>query len=667
MDHDSVVTASLGIALVLLAFCLWLTHAGRLTAAAGLMLATLTGAMCGLSFISEGIHDTAVLAFPGILIFASMFSTRRIFLALLAIICLNLTALVAASVFGLHVNAVQPTGWGILINVLSIVIGTAFFVWMMASDLRLALGRLKAENERLLESNVRIEMLANHDALTNLPNRALARDRLEKVIAAARRTESSVAVMFLDLDNFKQVNDSLGHSAGDALLCDVADRLVSVVRESDTVSRQGGDEFLVILGGIENEEAATVAAVKILAQLALPFHIGGLDMSATASLGIAMFPKDGFDVDTLLKNSDMAMYRAKDSGRNTLQFFDAEMNSSVIEDLHLATGIRQALANDEFRVFYQPQFELKTGRIVGAEALLRWKHPTLGNIPPGKFIPVAERSGLINEIGTWVLNDACRQTKAWQDQGLCDLVVAVNVSPVQFRRDDIEREVANALATWNVAPSCIELELTESLLIADSEHLSGVLDRLRSMGIQFAIDDFGTGYSNLGYLKRFDVQRLKIDQSFVRRMTEKKCDEGIVRAIIEMAHCLDLEVVAEGVEDAATLARLTELGCEFGQGYHWSPALPAHEFLDFVRAHRRSTGEFFGLQEQRGDRVACNPTDGRVQATAPARDKAGPLLDQTEGGAGAGYPGKVPGRSRPPDQCQLTDRAMDIFKSRINA
>ena len=451
--------------------------------------------------------------------------------------------------------------------------------------------------------------------------------------------------MFLDLDNFKRVNDSLGHGAGDALLCDAADRLVSVVREGDTVSRQGGDEFLVILGGIENEEDATAAAVKILAQLALPFHIGGLDMSATASLGIAMFPKDGFDVDTLLKNSDMAMYRAKDSGRNTFQFFDAEMNSSVIEDLHLATGIRQALANDEFRVFYQPQFELKTGRIVGAEALLRWKHPTLGNIPPGKFIPVAERSGLINEIGTWVLNDACRQTKAWQDQGLCDLVVAVNVSPVQFRRDDIEREMANALATWNVAPSCIELELTESLLIADSEHLSGVLDRLRSMGIQFAIDDFGTGYSNLGYLKRFDVQRLKIDQSFVRRMTEKKCDEGIVRAIIEMAHCLDLEVVAEGVEDAATLARLTELGCEFGQGYHWSPALPAHEFLEFVRAHRCETGDFFGLQEQDCDRVAGHSTDGRLHAVAPARDKAVPLLDQF----------------------QLTDRAMDVFKSCINA
>ena len=395
-----------------------------------------------------------------------------------------------------------------------------------------------------------------------------------------------VAVLFLDLDNFKTVNDSLGHSAGDRLLCDVADRLVRTVRESDTVSRQGGDEFLIILGSAENEEAVAAAAVKILAQLALPFRIDGLDVSATGSLGVAMYPRDGSDVDTLQKNADLAMYRAKDAGRNTFQFFDEQMNDSVIEDLHLATGIRLALVNEEFRVFYQPQFELATGRIVGAEALLRWKHATLGYVPPAKFIPVAERSGLINEIGAWVLDDVCRQTKVWQEAGLDTLVVAVNVSPVQFRRDDIEREVANALTTWQLSPSSIELELTESLLIADSEHLSGVLDRLRAMGIAFSIDDFGTGYSNLGYLKRFDVERLKIDQSFVRRMAQSKHDEGIVRAIIEMAHCLDLQVVAEGVEDAVTLKRLQELGCEFGQGYHWSPALPADKFFELVRAHQ---------------------------------------------------------------------------------
>ena len=586
-DADLIVTLSLVAALSLLTLSLWFASKGQLGRAAALMLFTLTGAMCCLTFIAEGIHDAAVLAFPGILIFASMFGTRRLFLGLLGVICADLTLVVAANIHQWHVNSVKPVGWSMLINTLSIIVATSFFVWMMASDLRRALRRLKSDNERILESHARIEILAHHDSLTNLPNRVLARDRLEQIIAAARRNDSLVAVIFLDLDNFKTVNDSLGHSAGDVLLCDVAARLVKTVRESDTVSRQGGDEFVILLGNIESEEAAAAAAVKILAQLAIPFQIDRLDVTATGSLGVAMFPRDGNDVDTLLKNSDLAMYRAKDSGRNTFQFFNAEMNDSVIEDLHLATGIRLALVNAEFSVHYQPQFDLKTGRIVGAEALLRWKHAIHGFIPPAKFIPVAERSGLINEIGTWVLNEACRQMKAWQDLGLIDFVIAVNVSPVQFRRDDIEREVANALEMWKVAPSSIELELTESLLMADSDHLSGVLDRLRTMGIQFSIDDFGTGYSNLGYLKRFDVERLKIDQSFVRRMSENKQDDGIVRAIIEMAHCLDLAVVAEGVEDAVTMNRLIQLGCEVGQGYHWSPALPADEFLDFVHSYQR--------------------------------------------------------------------------------
>jgi EAL domain-containing protein (putative c-di-GMP-specific phosphodiesterase class I) len=291
-------------------------------------------------------------------------------------------------------------------------------------------------------------------------------------------------------------------------------------------------------------------------------------------------------VDTLLKNADLAMYRAKDAGRNAFRLFDAEMNNSVIEHLQLTTGIRQALKNREFMLYYQPQFELATGRIVGAEALLRWRHASLGFIPPAKFIPVAEHSGLIHELGAWVLNEACRQTREWQKMGLDDLVIAVNVSPAQFRRDDIEREVANALASSQLAPSCIELELTESLLLADSSHLSGVLHRLRTIGIQFSIDDFGTGYSNLGYLSRFDVERLKIDQSFVRRMLENPNDDAIVRAIIEMAHCLKLQVVAEGIEDDATLQRLTALGCAYGQGYHWSAAVPADDFFRFCQSHR---------------------------------------------------------------------------------
>ncbi len=581
--------AVLAVATGILGLGIWLTHCGHVDQAAKIMLVTVTVAVSGLIYLSQGIRDEAVLAFPGILIFASMFGSRRLYVGLVGVIFTVLGLVVAANQWGWHVNVVQPVHWGQLVNVLVILAVTAFFVWLMASDLRRALTQLQADNLRITESYERIDVLAHQDALTGLANRTLARDRMEQTIALARRNQCQAAVLFLDLDNFKTVNDSMGHSAGDVLLCEVAKRLVASMRDSDTVSRQGGDEFLIILGGLADEEAATSAAVKIVEQLSAPFAIAGEEVSTTGSLGIAMYPKDGTTVDSLLKHADLAMYRAKDAGRNAFRFFDAEMNNSVVEHLQLTTGIRQALKNNDFKLYYQPQYELATGRIVGAEALIRWPHETLGFIPPAKFIPVAEHSGLIHELGAWVLSEACRQTKYWQDNGLGDLIVAVNVSPVQFRRDDIEREVANALANSHLAATCIELELTESLLLADTEHLSGVLKRLRGMGVQFSIDDFGTGYSNLGYLSRFDVERLKIDQSFVRRMLTNPGDEGIVRAIIEMAHCLKLQVVAEGIEDAPTLERLTALGCEFGQGYHWSQALPAEQFMGFCQRHRGAT------------------------------------------------------------------------------
>ena len=396
-------------------------------------------------------------------------------------------------------------------------------------------------------------MLAHRDTLTQLPNRTLAKDRLEQLLLQARRDQRMVAALYLDLDNFKTVNDSLGHAVGDELLCLVAERLGSGLRDGDTVARLSGDEFLILLGNVHSEEAVAASARQVLQLLARPFPLQGLDVVVTTSLGIAVAPRDGSDVDELLKNADLAMYRAKDSGRNAFRFFDASMNENVVEHLHMASGLRTALAHGELQVHYQPQFDLHSGRIIGAEALVRWKHPTLGFVPPGKFIPVAERTGLINEVGTWVLHRACLDAQAWRQQGLGALTVAVNVSPLQFHRDNIEREVANALAACQLPADALELELTESLLVADAHHLSEVLQRLRAQGVQIAIDDFGTGYSNLAYLQRFAVHRLKIDQSFVRRMGSSTHDEGIVRAIIEMAHCLGLQVVAEGVEDAAML------------------------------------------------------------------------------------------------------------------
>ena len=574
----------LAVLAVVISIAIFFAKHDRVILSAKLTLVALTIAMGLMSFLFNGIYDSAVCAFPGIMIFSAMFVNRRYFLTLLSAIVLMLTAIVVSHIQGWHANTITPVSLSSLTNVVAILMATAYFVWQLASDLRIALSLLDEENKRFREALSHIDTLAHNDALTGLPNRLLARARFEQAVELSKRSQERIAVISLDLDNFKTINDSLGHAAGDILLCEVANRLKQAIRGSDTVSRQGGDEFLIVMAGQADQESVATIAVKIIDTLTAQFHINSMEVSATCSLGIALYPDDGNDFETLLKHADMAMYRAKDCGRNGFRFYDAEMNTNVVEHLHLISGIRTALSKQEFKLYYQPQFDLRSGKIIGAEALIRWNNPELGMIPPNKFIPVAERSGQIHEIGTWVIQEACKQNKQWQNQGLTDLVVAVNLSPIQFRRDNIERDLHNALDLHKLSPSSIELELTESLLIVESDQISPLLKRLRALGVHLSIDDFGTGYSNLGYLSRFEVERLKIDQSFIRRMMENPNDEGIVRAIIEMAHSLKLEVVAEGVEDPQVLARLKELGCEYGQGYHWSPALPADEFLVFVHA-----------------------------------------------------------------------------------
>jgi diguanylate cyclase (GGDEF)-like protein len=558
-------------------------RAGNYERAGLQILVTLTLGVSGLIYCSMGLRDEAVLAIPGLLLLASAFARPAYFLGTAAALALVLLVVAIGNEQGWHVSEYEPGGYAVLFNLLGILGVSGYFIWHMSNELRLALARLEAENENIRRSHARIDALAHHDALTGLPNRLLARDRLEQAVALARRASGAVALLFLDLDNFKAVNDSLGHAAGDRLLCEVAARLREVLRASDTVSRLGGDEFLVVIGGVEDKESIAAAALKIIGRLSEPFQVDATEISPTCSVGIAVYPADGEDFDTLLRHADLAMYRAKDTGRNAFRFYDAELNSNVVDTLRLLAGIRGALARGEFQLHYQPQFELASGRIVGAEALIRWAHPELGNVAPARFIPVAERSGLINEVGRWVLREACRQARRWQDEGLAGLTVAVNLSAVQLRRDDFEAEVMAALAEAGLAPGCIELELTESLLIAESQSLGALLGRLRAAGLRLAIDDFGTGYSNLGYLQRFNVERLKIDQSFIRRLLQGASDESIVRAIIEMSHSLQMRVVAEGIEDAPTLQRLVELGCDFGQGYHWAPALPAPQFVAYLR------------------------------------------------------------------------------------
>ena len=586
--HDWNTTLLLFGTCCLLIVALWLLRQDKARQAGTLVLVTLTVSMSFVVYISQGIKDPAVLTFPAIMVFASMFATRRVFVTMVGLFFVVLTFVVVSNLQGWHTNQIAPLSFRTLGYTLAILTVTAFFVWLMATDLRNVMEQLVLENGRIRESSARIEQLARHDSLTGLPNRLEVRERFDQAIQLAQKNQSSIALLYFDLDDFKSVNDSLGHATGDLLLCEIATRLTRSVRSTDIVSRHGGDEFLIVMSGVVDESAVTAMASKIISFLEMPFYVDGVELSTTCSIGIAMYPEDGKDFPSLMKGADMAMYRAKESGRNAFRYFDGTMNTGVVEHLHLVTGIRAALAKNEFALYYQPQYELVTNKIIGAEALIRWNHPELGYIPPNKFVPIAERSGLIHELGRWVINEACRQVKTWQSAGIDDLVVAVNISAVQFRRDNIERDVINALTNSGLAANFVELELTESLLMADSTSLTEMLSRLRALGLRLSIDDFGTGYSNLGYLKNFEVHCLKIDQSFIRRMTVNPNDAGIVRAIIEMAHSLSLSVVAEGIEDEATLQRLIELGCEYGQGFHWSPALPASEFFAFYHAHRNA-------------------------------------------------------------------------------
>ncbi|MBI5784329.1 MAG: EAL domain-containing protein [Rhodocyclales bacterium] len=439
------------------------------------------------------------------------------------------------------------------------------------------------------EHRRQLQYLAYHDVLTGLPNQLLVKDRLVQAIAFAGRSGNRVALLFLDLDNFKTINDSLGHPVGDALLRAVSERLVGCIRDTDTVARQGGDEFLVILSDVQSSDDIAALAEKLLERLTVPFQIEGHDLSTSASIGIAIHPDDSRDFDTLLKKADTALYEAKAAGRNAYRFFTERMNVEASEYLQVRSGLRRAIENREFELHYQPQIDLATGALVGVEALIRWQHPQQGWIPPARFIPVAEDSGLIVAIGEWVLREACRQLAEWRSSGLPELTVAVNLSGVQFKRGMVERSVMAALQEFDLPARLLELELTESILIKDTESVLATVRRLKDIGVRLSIDDFGTGYSSLSYLKRFNVDKLKIDQSFVRDFTSDPDDAAIVRAIIQMARSLNLRTIAEGVETAHVRDQLAAFNCDEAQGYYFARPMPAADFERFVAARASSS------------------------------------------------------------------------------
>jgi diguanylate cyclase (GGDEF)-like protein len=439
-----------------------------------------------------------------------------------------------------------------------------------------------ARTRGLVAANRQLRHMATHDSLTGLSNRTLLEDRLQQAMAHALRNNQRFAVLVCDLDRFKLINDSMGHHAGDLFLKEVARRLAGVVREGDTLARQGGDEFVFVLSPPASEADAEAICRRALEVLSQPMQIDGLDIHISASFGVAVYPRDGERVDALLANADAAMYCAKQRG-NCLQQFSADLGGTAQYRLRLESDLHQALKAGQFELHYQPKVDTTTGAMRSAEALLRWRHPERGFVPPDEFIPVAEETGQIGAIGIWVLQQACRQARAWRDQGLPPLRVGVNISAVQFHQPGLVESVRAALDDAGLEPRHLEIELTESCVMSNPEESISVLEALSRMGVLVSVDDFGTGYSSMSYLRRFPIDKLKIDKTFVAEMDTRADDASIVQAIVSLAHGLQLKVVAEGVETQAQLEALRTLGCDQYQGYYCSPALPPAEFEQLIR------------------------------------------------------------------------------------
>jgi diguanylate cyclase (GGDEF)-like protein len=432
-------------------------------------------------------------------------------------------------------------------------------------------------------ANRQLRHLASHDALTGLPNRLLLDDRIAQAIVQAQRQSHEFAVLVVDLDRFKLINDSLGHRAGDELLREAAQRISHAVRAVDTTARLGGDEFVILVAGPVTQAEAVEIGKRAIQLMEPPMRLLGIDVHISPSIGVAFFPRDGVTVDTLIARADAAMYSAKERGRNNVQCYAEGMNSVTQERVKLESELHQALRSGQFELHYQPKVDTSSGRVNSAEALIRWRHPQRGLVPPGDFIAIADECGLIDAIGEWVLLEACRQAKAWQSEGLRPLRVAVNLAPSQFRLVNLVDQIRRALEAAALEPQFLEVELTESAVMSDAEESIRILEAISRMGVLVSVDDFGTGYSSMSYLRRFPIDKLKIDRCFIEEMTRRPEDASIVRAIISLAHSLHLKVIAEGVETPEQLALLAELGCDQYQGFHFSPALLPERFAALLK------------------------------------------------------------------------------------
>ncbi|MBZ9611524.1 putative bifunctional diguanylate cyclase/phosphodiesterase [Rheinheimera maricola] len=538
----------------------------------------LSGMACMLfafAYTGAGLFDLAILGYPGLLIIAALLGSVGVFITVLLIIitqCILLTWLTLNHIITPYTPSLS---WPHLVFIVVIFTITGFSVYLLVRDMKRLMLSLQGENIKVQQSKAHIQHLAHHDTLTNLPNRLFGEQLFQQSLLACQQKQQKLALFFIDLDNFKPVNDALGHAAGDELLKQLALRLSAILPPEHYLIRFGGDEFLVLAPTtVSDQQQLDVLAATLIQQSASVFTLLQTQVAVSASLGIACAPDDGTDFKQLCRKADIAMYKAKEDGRNTYHYYNDTLDQANNDKFKLLQLLRQAVAEQQLLLYYQPKICLSTGSVTAVEALLRWPQPDGSMISPDQFIPLAESSGLINQLGSWVLHQACSHCAQLRQQGFNALRVAVNLSVVQFKDGRLQSIVQDALNAAELPAQALELELTESLLIDNTDHIQRQLNGLSQIGVTLAIDDFGTGYSNLSYLRSFNASTLKIDRSFISNQAQWQANASLVQAIIQMAASLGLTTIAEGIENAEMAQRLAELGCNEGQGYYWSPAVP---------------------------------------------------------------------------------------------
>ncbi|MFQ3251260.1 putative bifunctional diguanylate cyclase/phosphodiesterase [Glaciecola sp.] len=569
-----------GIVSLLVAFAF--AYKGKRVTSAYILMWSMTAMLSMLSITGAGLFDLAILGYPCILIMAALLGSLRLFVSLLTFIVLQCILIGWLTLHGHMIPHTPRVTWAHLVFILIIFLVTAYCIYIMVCDIKHLLQSFHSENEKVKSSKAEIQHLAHHDVLTNLPNRLYGEELFHDLLDKCQKNEQKLALMFIDLDNFKPVNDALGHAAGDELLKQLSNRLVNVLPYSHKIIRFGGDEFLVLAPCEHGSQQLSALANNIIENVTAEFVILANQVSVSASIGIACAPTDGTDFKQLCRKADIAMYRAKEDGRNNYHYYDDSLDQVRSDQFELLQRLRQALNEQQFELYYQPIIELSSKRVSAVEALIRWPQEDGSMIGPDQFIPLAESSGLINELGRWVIHQACKDCALWRQQGFPTMSVAINLSVVQFKDGHLPKTIEDNLNEFGLSGNALELELTESLLIVESEHIQKQLDALNELGAMIAIDDFGTGYSNLSYLRKFNASTLKIDRSFISTQEQWKTNKPLVKAIIQMAKSLGLQTVAEGIENEHVETCLSELGCSKGQGYYWSPAVPSSKLPELL-------------------------------------------------------------------------------------